>query len=156
MWQNIKRHYFCIDLPFGLALFSEIFKNLLVLSVAVELCVLTLFAVSHKVHAVLYLWYRTHECHILNCLDVITRCVGLDSQVYLSPEGLMNYLTMTTFSIFSTFKIHSQSATDLGMRVDKWIWESSLKENLWHIVNVYLCKWYKNTKKVHHKKAIYS
>jgi len=36
------RHYFYADLPISPALFSKIFKNLLVLSV-LELCVLTLF-----------------------------------------------------------------------------------------------------------------
>jgi hypothetical protein len=37
------RQYFYTDLPISLALFSKIFKNLLVSSVVVELCVLTLF-----------------------------------------------------------------------------------------------------------------
>jgi len=39
-------------------------------------------------------------CHyILNTVDVVTRCVGLDSQFHPTPEGVINYLTRTTFSI---------------------------------------------------------
>ena len=41
-----------------------------------------------------------YECHyILNIVDVVTRCVGLDSQFHPMPDDVINYLTRTTFGI---------------------------------------------------------
>jgi hypothetical protein len=54
------------------------------------------FAVSPKLRAVMYLWYRTYEYrYVVNNLDAATRCVGLDSQVNPITEGILNYWTMT-------------------------------------------------------------
>jgi len=128
------RHYFYTDFPISLALFSIIFKNLLVLSVVVELCVLTMFCsvslnscstipLIQDVWVSLYIKYRRRGYQMCGLGFTISSYAR--GRYYLFNNDYVQY-----FRFSSTFKTHAQNAIDLGSRVDNWIWESSLNEVL--------------------------